>query len=87
MSTQIIDDPNSTTSDMIKNLKGIGDQREKYAKYDEKAPSFKSDPATEESQEAIEEFFTFKKFMFDKIIVILIICLLAIFIMKSMEFM
>ena len=83
MDVKIVDDPNSPTSDLIKNLKNISNQRKQYAMYDENVPLFKSDP----SEKVVEEFFTFKKFMFDKILVILIIGLLAIFIMKAMDYM
>ncbi len=82
MTTKIIDTPNTLTSNLIDQLKGINEQGRKYARYDKHAPEFKYEPS-----EMIEPFFTFKKFMFDKILIIFIIGLLAIFIMKAMEFM
>ena len=78
MNQKIIDNPNTLTSKLTNNLLSISDQGLKYSKYDTHAPKFKPD-------ETIENFFTFKKFMFDKILIILIIGLLAIFIMKGME--
>ncbi len=87
MTTKIIDTPNTETSSLIDELKSIHSQGRKYAKYDIHAPSFKIDLNDPDDEETIEQFFTFKKFMFDKIIIILIIGLLAIFIMKAMEFM
>ena len=79
---QVINDPNSYTSNVMKRLSSLEAQRKKFSQYDKLVSSFKSDPA----EDVIEDFFTFRKFMFDKIIVILIIGLLAIFIMEAMEF-
>lgn len=80
MIKKIIVDPNTTSSNIITDLEHLKKQGEKYSKYDDMAPKFKSD-------KIIEPFFAFKNIMFDKILIILIVGLLAIFIMKAMEFM
>jgi len=93
MTTRLVDNPNSTSANIMDNLKGIINQSKENSKYDQKAPSFKTDlPINSlennenENTQTIEEFFTLKNFMFDKILIILIIGLLAIFIMKAMDF-
>lgn len=96
MTTRLVDNPNSTSANIMDNLKGIINQSKENSKYDQKAPSFKTDLPinsleNDENDEnkniqTIEEFFTLKNFMFDKILIILIIGLLAIFIMKAMDF-
>ncbi len=78
MTTRIIDNPNTPASNILGNLKSIIKQSDENSKYDTHVPSFKSD--------TIEEFFTIKKYMFDKILIILIICLLALFILKFMDY-
>jgi len=95
MTTRLVDNPNSTSANIMDNLKGIINQSKENSKYDQKAPSFKTDlpinslennENENENTQTIEEFFTLKNFMFDKILIILIIGLLAIFIMKAMDF-
>jgi hypothetical protein len=77
----IVTDPNSKSSNILSNLKHLKNQGSEYSKYDTLSPNFDPDDSV------IESFFTFKKFMFDKILIILIIGILAIFIMKCMDFM
>jgi len=96
MTTRLVDNPNSTSANIMDNLKGIINQSKENSKYDQKAPSFKTDlPINSlennenENTQTIEEFYTLKNFMIDKILIILIILiigLLAIFIMKAMDF-
>jgi hypothetical protein len=79
MNKEIIENPNSITSKIMDDLKNIENQRKKYAKYDSEVQNFKID---ESNKENIEEFFIFKDFMYGKILILLIICILALFIIK-----
>lgn len=79
MATKIVDNPNTPSSKMMNNLKSLADQRDKYSKYDNDVPNFKS------NSKSIEPFMTFDKFMFDKLLMIIIIGLLAVFIIKGMD--
>ncbi len=80
MTIKVIDNPNTPSSIMMNNLKTLSEQRDKYSKYDTNVPNFNS-----EEDNTVEPFMTFDKFMFDKLLIIIIIGLLAIFIIKGMD--
>lgn len=66
----MIDNSNSESSIMIDNLKKLSDQRKNYAKYDENVLNFKK-------TNTIEEFILMNDFFYNKLITIIIICLIA----------
>lgn len=84
MATKIINNPNTPSSIMSQSLTSLSDQRGKYSKYDNNVPNFKHDT---QNGSSIETFMTFDKFMFDKLLIIIIIGLLAVFIIKGMDLM
>ena len=66
----MIDNSNSESSIMIDNLKNLSDQRKNYAKYDDNVLNFKK-------TNTIEEFILINDFFYNKLITIIIICLIA----------
>lgn len=82
MTIKVIDNPNTPSSKMSNNLKELTEQRDKYSKYDTDVPNFKSG-----NEDTVEPFMTFDKFMFDKLLIIIVIGLLAVFIIKGMDIM
>jgi hypothetical protein len=85
MATKIINNPNTPSSIMSNSLTSLSDQRDKYSQYDNNVPNFK--PDSQNGTSSIETFMTFDKFMFDKLLIIIIIGLLAVFIIKGMDLM
>lgn len=70
MVIKMIDNSNSESSIMIDNLKNLSDQRKNYAKYDDNVLNFKK-------TNTIEEFILINDFFYNKLITIIIICLIA----------
>ena len=77
---QLSSNPNSTPIQLIDKLKDLNKQQTVYATYDNHAPQFSSD--------TIEPFFSSmgNSYMIGRILGILIVCILALFILKAMDF-